>query len=173
MAGRVTTTWEINVGATYELLNGILYTTSPAGLQEFLAATVFPYIKQRAASRFRGDGDDASGQWAPLAESTRRIRESGIASGEYVGITRSRPINRRTGELEAYITNGHGTFTSTSSGSTLAYPQATTPNNMVKKVRRAQQGDARTPARPVLAVGHTDLTFVTNALYRFIVTGGK
>lgn len=164
--------FEIDLGSTYTLLNGVLYATSPAGLGNFLMRSMLPHLRRRAHDRFASEGDSASGTWAPLAASTQRIRESGIKTGEWSGITPAHPINRRTGELERYITSGIGTLATTATQSTLAYPQATHPAHLQKKIQRAQQGDSRTKARPVLAVDQADLSFAVSKLFVYIQSGG-
>lgn len=152
----------------YRLLDHLDSCFSPAGQQAFMTQSVVPYLRERAEQRFLGEGDDASGMWAPLSETTVHIRESSGYPGAH-------PINVRTGELEDYITQGAGTVTVEGSGSTaLKYPQASTPGGIKgKKLRRAQVGDSRTPARPVLAVNETDLMFVTQQLAYFIQSYGR
>jgi hypothetical protein len=56
------------------LLDRLMVTLSPEGLAAFLGSTVEPYFRKRAAIRFRDEGDDVSGKWAPLLESTKEIR---------------------------------------------------------------------------------------------------
>lgn len=140
---------------------------SPQGLSFFLMSRVGPWLKQRAANRFRSQGDDVSGKWAPLQESTIRIREShGFSAG---------PINRRTGELEAYITQSQFSVTPTAVGTALKYPSDPPRNKGVReKMKTAQQGKGhpKTVARPVLGMNERDLSYVITML-AFHVKGGR
>jgi hypothetical protein len=136
---------------------------SPVGLSLFLYGMVSPWLRERAQDRFDSEGDDASGTWAPLKESTIEFREHG-GFGEG-------PINRRTGELEAYITGGNGRVIATPLGASLAYPGTdTVSSHLVTKVKTAQQGRSfpRTVARPVLAVNESDLAYVVTQLAFFV-----
>lgn len=146
-----------------EMLNHVDSALSPVGLGLFLHGAIAPHLKRRAASRFKGEGDDAVGKWAPLEESTILIREGyGFPPG---------PINRRTGELENYIVNGGSDVKSVPGMSTLTYPD---PNkargpHLSKKVQTAQMGKPGrsgkpTPRRPVLGMNETDLAAVMTKL---------
>lgn len=61
-------------------------------------------LRNRARERFAKEGDAVSGRWARLLDSTQDIRE-------HAGYGPAHPINKRTGELENYITNGNNQFT--------------------------------------------------------------
>lgn len=142
---------------------------SPVGLAAFLHGAVTPWLKQRAANRFKGEGDDAVGKWAPLQESTLLIREGyGFGPG---------PINRRTGELENYIVGGGSDVTAVPGLATLVYPD---PNkargpHLSKKVQTAQMGKTspKTVKRPVLGMNETDLAAVMTKLAIHVRTFSK
>jgi hypothetical protein len=147
------------------LLDRLMVTLSPEGLAAFLGSTVEPYFRKRAAIRFRDEGDDVSGKWAPLLESTKEIRtQAGYGEG---------PINRRTGELEAFIEDSQSDVRVTPLGSILTMPGDTPTGELAEKVKTAQQGkdNPRTVPRPVLGMNEVDLAFVLEGLSFFIQDG--
>lgn len=147
---------------------------SAQGMLQFLGMDVTQYLRLRAKARFDNEGDDAVGRWAPLLQSTRNIRESGIARGEWPGIAPAHPINRRTGDMEQFITEGRGDVVTVNMGSALYYPQRRTPSKkgVKQKVMRAQKGDtASTVARPALGVSMTDVNDIVQSLAFFIKRG--
>jgi hypothetical protein len=146
---------------------------SPVGMAAFLGGDVTPWLRERAAHRFVQGGDDASGPWAPLRPATVEIRAGGIQRGEWPGISPTHPINKRTGLMEDFITKGAGEIVSSPGSTTLYFPkrQVGVKMGLDKKVKRAQAGDSRTKARPVLAVGEVDLVTVVQSLAYFIQRG--
>lgn len=152
------------------MLNHLDTAISPTGLMFFLTGTVGPWIRERAKDRFESEGDDVVGKWAPLAPATQEIR----SRGEWpVGPTG--PINKRTGELEAYVTGSDALVTGHSLGATLTFPGKRTSKRSIKtKMETAQKGRAkpRTPARPVLGLNEKDLSYVITML-AFHVQGGR
>lgn len=133
---------------------------SPSGLATFLGLAAGPWIKERAADRFASEGDDATGKWAPLQEATIDIREKS-------GFEGSHPINKRTGELEEYITQGQVGITSVPAVSTLTYPKnSPSTKSLREKMSTAQRGRSNptTVPRPVLALGERDLAQVVTML---------
>lgn len=139
-----------------EMLNTIDSALSPIGLAAFLHGAVGPWVKERAADRFKNEGDDVSGRWAPLQQSTVEIRENMGFEGEH-------PINKRTGELEAYITEGEIGVTTSPGLGVLKYPQNPPATASLKdKLKTAQTGRStpRTVARPVLGMNENDLSHV-------------
>lgn len=126
-------------------------------------------VRERAAQRFAGEGDDVSGKWAPLLPATQEIR----SRGEWpVGPTS--PINKRTGELEDYITKSDAQVVAHSLGATMTYPKPTTRKSISQKMKTAQQGRSipRTVPRPVLGLNERDLSAVLLGL-AFHVRGYK
>jgi hypothetical protein len=141
---------------------------SPAGMGAFLGLNVGPYLQSRARDRFQQEGDDVSGPWAPLASSTVEIRQRQGQSG-------AGPINRRTGELEAYVTEGQFRIVAHSLGATLTYP-GNTPGrqSILQKMETAQTGRVFPPTvpRPVLGMNERDLMYIVTTLAFFIERGG-
>ena len=137
------------------------------GMTSFLAATVFPYLLQRAKERFQNEGDDVVGKWVPLAPETEIIRQSQGFGGAH-------PINVRTGELERYITQGsvQASVQASPMGAFLQHPAASPSGDLKSKVKTAQQGDPKfgrgVPARPVLGMNENDLGFIMTALAFYV-----
>lgn len=136
---------------------------SPTGLTTFLDTKVDPYLRARAAARFASEGDDAVGAWQALTPTTEHFRET-------EGFPSSHPINRRTGELEAYIIGEDALVTPMGAGANLQLPGRAATGYLAEKFKTAQQGKAspRTPARPVLGLGARDRTEIMAMLMFFI-----
>lgn len=142
---------------------------SPAGLSMFLMGSVHPWIQKRAKTRFAAEGDDVSGDWLPLAQATQEIR----ANGDW-RVGPSHPINRRTGDLEDYITNANSSIMPWQGGSMLTYPDNPPVGpGLDEKMRTAQGGKdhPKTPPRPVIGLNETDLAYVMSTLSFFVETG--
>lgn len=144
-----------------EMLRRIDQSLSPVGLEFFMKQSVEPWLQSRARDRFQDEGDDAVGTWEPLKQSTVMIR--GQRYGEH-------PINRRTGELEDYITQSPGDAHELGSGAVLVYPGNKASGELLQKVETAQRGkpSPSTVPRPVLGMNETDLAFVLGGLAKFI-----
>lgn len=142
---------------------------SGMGLQIFLHGMVGPYIQKRAKERFQSEGDDVSGQWAQLLPATVAIRQQGQWA-----IGGAHPINRRSGELEAWVTDSNWLATPSPVGAILQYPRTAPKGELAKKVNTAQRGGqapgAKTPTvpRPVLGVNERDLLAVTEFLFFYL-----
>lgn len=145
------------------MLHGLDIALNPQAIAGFLLGTVDPYFRERARSRFASEGDDMSGPWAPLRESTQSFREQG-------GYGASHPINRREGELEAYIVDAPSRIPIDPMGASLIMPGDPPTGELRTKVETAQQGKAspRTVARPILGMNERDLAFVLNELAMYI-----
>lgn len=126
--------------------------SSPAGAMAFLHLTMGPYLRKRAKERFRNEGDDVTGPWAPLSAATQQIR----ASGNWP-VAPDHPINRRSGELENWVVDGGWDAYPMALGASMRYPGKQPSGNLKKKVVGAQQGEGTAPARPVLGVNEADL----------------
>ena len=141
---------------------------SPVGLTLFMHGSVEPWLERRARDRFATEGDDVTGKWKPLAQTTQEFRE-------HAGHGASHPINRRTGELEAYITGTKALVSYPGPAiTTLTYPGNPPSGPMLKrKVTTAQKGHVgpKTPPRPVLGVNERDLAYVMTQLAFFIQKG--
>jgi len=160
---------DIQVAATEAKIAKLMFALEPLALVGWMEAVVEPYIKTRAAARFKSEGDDASGKWAPLAQATIAIRTGGqIDYG-------SGPINHRTGALEDYITNSPGGYFVAEGEALMIYPgNAPSGSNetgsLEKKMIAAQQGLGTAPARPVIALSGADLAAVTTELEAYIMS---
>lgn len=132
---------------------------STVGMFTFLSGVVGPWLKERAEDRFAAEGDDVSGKWLPLEAYTEQVRAAG-------GFGAAHPINRRTGEMENYITQGGWDVVSAAGFSQLTFPGNVPNSREATKVATAQIGASypSTPARPVLGVNEVDLAFVLAAL---------
>lgn len=151
------------------MLERLEHALEPTSIAAFLGTRVDPILKSRAKSRFRGEGDDVTGAWAPLASATQSIRAS-------QGYGPSHPINVRTGEMEAYITGFRPDITiEPGVGARLDFPGGSPNQSITDKIRVAQQGASHppTPRRPVLGVNERDLELVMVALAFHIAEGGS
>jgi hypothetical protein len=138
---------------------------NPVAVLGFLQGEVGPYLAQRAASRFAGEGDDVVGRWKPLSDATQEWRRKGREQGQWE-VGDAHPINVRTHELEDYITGGAGEAYPLGSGAALAFPSRNPPKSrgLQEKMKTAQVGRKRTPARPVIGLNEQDLLFVLTGL---------
>lgn len=158
-----------DIAGVQAMLNQIDSALSPAGLALFLFGPVQHWVKSRSAARFGSEGDDVTGGWAPLKVSTIEIREhQGFGAG---------PINRRTGELERYITQSTGAITSVPGMSTFVYPGDAAESHLATKVATAQKGKVSplTKPRPVLGMNERDLASIMTSLAFHVKTyqGGR
>lgn len=131
--------------------------------------SVGEYLQSRARSRFASEGDDVSGAWHPLSDVTQHFRET-------QGFPASHPINKRTGDLEVYITQSSYSVTPNPLGATTTYPSggAKTQGWLREKIKTAQTGKASpaTEARPVLGMNERDLLYVM-ITFAFLVQTGR
>lgn len=133
-----------------------------AGLAAFMQGFAAPILQDRASARFDGDGDEASGQWAPLRDSTIARRES---KGQ-VPIK----INERTGQMRAWVESANGRIVATVASAALEWPGTPSNRTIGRKLKVAQQGlsDPYTPARPVVAIDSGDLLTILTAMEAWI-----
>lgn len=139
------------------------------GLLTFLGTTVAPYLRERAEERFAMEGDDVTGPWAPLSDVTVAIREG-------TGFPGAHPINRRTGELEEWVTQGnYFAYPVAPNTAAMRFPGTQPSASVARKYQTAQRGKTSptTPPRPVLGVNEKDLLFVTAALHAAIEVAGR
>lgn len=148
--------WSVDDSDVVQAMERLINLLSPEGASAFLAAEMGPYLSKRAKQRFANEGDDAVGQWLPLAPATQAIREA-----SNYPVAGDHPINRRSGELEDWVVGGGWNAYPTGLGASMQYPSRAPSGELRKKVETAQKGKAypRTPARPVLAVSETDMIF--------------
>jgi hypothetical protein len=145
-----------NERGVQQMLNSIDSALSPVGLAAFLYGAVGPWVKERAADRFQQEGDDVSGKWAPLQQTTIDIREHSGFEGPH-------PINVRTHELENYITQGDIGVTTSPGYGIMRYPQNPPKSKGLREKVKTAQGGRTTPptvARPVLGLNERDLAQV-------------
>ena len=160
-----------NDAGVQRMLEALDTALNPIAVAGFLGAVVDPYIRGRAADRFASEGDGASGQWAPLSPATQEIRDQ-------MGYGASHPINRREGELEEFITQRKGGTTVAPYGASIRFPASSPGGELRDKFEHAQAGGVSDsgksfPARPVLAMDESDLTFVMLSLAEHIERTGK
>lgn len=159
----------LNDESLESMLKRTIEATSPAGAAVFLSGVMDPYLKERAKRRFRMEGDEASGPWMPLSETTHAFRES-------QGFPPDHPINHRTGALERYVTGGSPAAAKPiPGGAMVTFPSRRATGETAAKLRTAQEGKLRprTPARPVLAFDSTDYAFGHTALETYIKSAAK
>lgn len=141
-------------------IDKMLIALSLEGLSAFLGGVMGPYLQKRASDRFKEERDPEGKKWAPLAEPTVAIREAGPwpVGGEH-------PINRRSGELEEWVTNGNYVPYGHNLGASMRYPSKPPSGTLKDKVQTAQQGtdSPRTPPRPVIGVNEEDMMFFVAA----------
>jgi hypothetical protein len=162
--------WAIHDRDVVEAVTKMELLLSAEGLMTFLSTSVGPYLRERAQDRFANEGDDVTGPWAPLHPATVAIRESlpYQIGGEH-------PINRRSGELENWVTQGNYFPYPLAGGAALQYPKGKPTGELYDKVKTAQQGkpEANTVARPVIGVNEKDLLFVMAALAAAVEVAAK
>lgn len=145
-----------------QMLTRFDHVLSPINLSEFLRRYADPWFTGRALSRFRNEGDDVVGKWAPLKPYTVDARESAGFPGQH-------PINHRTGEMERYIASGARTFTVGAQQASMRLPGKGNAN-FNKKLEVAQHGTPypATVARPVLGMNERDLSVMLQSLSLWI-----
>lgn len=161
--------FEIDTSDVQELLENLDTAHSPTALAAFMRGTVGEYLQQRAKNRFRQEGDDVSGPWAPLSGTTEQFRAS-------AGYPPDHPINHRTGRLEHYITGTKvGAAATATGGAILTFPASPPRGETAQKLATAQFGKTRprTPPRPVLGINEADVTFATLALHHYIENAAR
>lgn len=138
-------------------LGRIATALSPLGMIPFMETVIAPQLSRRAKARFAGEGDGAvGGKWSPLKPATIDIRfKLGFPAG---------PINHRTGELEDWVVNGGQDAYPVGRDTTMQFPGKPISGDLYRKVSRAQRGDGKTIARPVLGVDEADLVFLQTRL---------
>jgi hypothetical protein len=142
-----------------QLIGAVDQATSPESLAMFLSEEAQPYFAAEIIDRFAVEGDEKSGDWAPLSEATESIRAS-------LGFPASDPINERTGDLLRLVAENYEIEPGLT-GAVLQIPGESAMNqcDLRDKLTTAQLGSASnpipnfgpTPPRPVLAVDPSDL----------------
>lgn len=150
----------VKAEAMLDRLAGLL---SPVMLATFLGGPVVEHFQDKFNRFFNQQGTDAA-PWQPLSEVTIADREAqGFGPG---------PINERTGELRAFVTDSPGTIRVLETLAVLTFPGPTPNGELGKKVRTAQQGGSfkghSVPARPVMDADESDMLYVMSALAFFL-----
>lgn len=143
----------------HAMINALSGALAPAKLGRFATDRIVPWLERRAIGRFANEGDDAVGGWAPLMKRTQDIRSQ-------LGFGAEHPINRRTGELEEFITTGGADIMAAEDGLVVQFPRAPSNGELYTKLATAQMGksDPRTLPRPVVGLSATDLGYVLTEL---------
>lgn len=153
--------WSVHDADVRRAIRNLEFLVGSDGLASFLGLTVGPYLRERTQNRFANEGDDVTGPWQPLHPATVAIREASMYNigGEH-------PINRRSGELEDWVTQGNYFPYPTGFGASMQYPSKEPAGKLREKMETAQRGSKspNTPPRPVLGVNEKDLLFVVTAL---------
>lgn len=149
------------------LLTRMDITLSPQGLAAFLTETGTYAIQSAGRDLFQDEGGPSvGGAWAPLAPSTQEIRSS-------QGYGAAHPINRRTGDLEDFITNSSGRIEVDPTGATLTYPGGQATGDLQDALQMAQAGGVsdsgkKISARPVLAASPVMMSEIVMEMMFFI-----
>lgn len=142
----------VEASSVEALLSAASFALGPESMSGWLGGPMRESLQGRAQERFAVEGTD-DGPWAPLADATLSWRASyGFGPG---------PINRRTGELERFITGAPGSVTPHPGGATLSFPGSEPTGELGRKVRVAQGYEEANdiPARHVVGLGLPDLEF--------------
>lgn len=167
---------EANADEVHRMLNSVHSAVDTEAMTDFLTQDVNEHLVDRILARFQYEGDVASGDWKPLAESTQQIRRE-------LGYPASGPVNERTTDMETFLLSGTFDMLLDGVGATLIVPGPINDPVLEKKIRTAQEGSndnplpgtGPTPPRPVLALDDQDVVEIMSLLQVFIVgriTGG-
>ena len=163
----VTTDWDAY--RSEAMLNSVMRAVGPTSLLSWLSGPADGYMTDEIVDRFAYEGDDKSGDWLPLTESTRRIRED-------LGFPGSNPINERTGGLLDFVMHSRD-YISGSNWAGMEIPGDPGQVDLERKLLHAQRGatenprfpGAITPPRPVLAVDESDMESLLKILEMHIM----
>ncbi len=155
------------------LLDTFEDSVTPISLERLLSGGVADALRYRAQNRFTSEGDGASGKWAALRPATEDIRE-------FLGYPRAHPINKRSGELRKFIGQSKGSAVTMPDGAAMIWPELSRSGDIEDKLEVAQRGsprganpwflNARTPARPVVALDQVDVALVLVAVSTHLET---
>lgn len=151
----------INMGRVSKILDSTDANISPIGLAGYLGTVVSPHLAREAKSRFQTKGDNASGTWAPLAQSTQEIRAN-------LGFTPD-DINVRTGRMRDYMTNPSPVLAHDFLSTSMEWP-GTPGANLGRRLAQAA-GRGRGPARHVVAYDMNTVAFILRSLESWAVFG--
>lgn len=161
---QVTITYHVDAVAAQAMLTRLEQKMLPPSMIAFMQSTVVPYIHQRTAARFAGEGDDVVGKWSPLKVETETIR---LKHG-YPG---AHPINVRTGQMRNAVTGSFGDVISAGGVTDLEFPNTVNiAGQLARKIMTAQMGSSfpPTPARPILGFNENDSIALTALLAGYL-----
>lgn len=168
MARYASFSYSNDFGDVFEKLHRMQHALTGEEVAEWLSHEVFPFFREKALNRFETGGDEATGKWPSLRESTQHRRQ-------YYGYGASGPMNQRTGGLHEYIEGATPQVLIQAEGAVMQYP-GTLPGDQAtsEKFTTAQRGNTktRTPPRPVVAVSPEDWAYVRTRLESHIMRGG-
>jgi hypothetical protein len=160
---------EVDAAAVERSVGNLTRRLAPAGLRVWLRGGARPILRDRIATRFENEGDDAAGKWADLAAATGAFRSR-------QGFPAFHPINVRTGRLK-WFTLLTFRLRSEATGAILSIPGDGDPLS-IKKLRMAQRGGVSPkakrgggvaiPARPVVALSGVDQRLLFASLKEFL-----
>jgi len=130
---------------------------APPAIAGWMQSSVTTILRVRAAERFSEEGDSASGKWAQLSPVTVKIRQA-------MGVGGAHPINVRSGGLRAFVIGANADIASSEGGVLFNWPDTPPKGKLSDKLDTAQHGNARAPARPVIAVDETDAELIAKSL---------
>lgn len=136
----------------------------------WLGVEVTQYLQHRADTRFRREGKQAGETpWKPLAEQTREERR-------LLGFGGAHPINKRTGEMEEWVTTADSRVSGASGDMLLEWPGNMPEGELFTKIETAQKGrkksNSYTPARPVIRFSEIDFAHLMSQLALQMKPGG-
>lgn len=145
----------------YENLRELEFVLGREFASWFLGVEMTQYLQRRAELRFRKEGAlPGEKGWKNLAEFT-------VAERESLGYPGAHPINRRTGELEEWVTNANATVRGAEGLMELEWPgNMPSDSETREKFETAQRGKTSprfTPARPVVRLSAVDMVHVMAA----------
>ena len=118
-----------------------------------------PYLRERARKRFASEGDDASGPWEPLADSTLK-RKSGNR------------ILRDTGKFYRYVTNTTSGVSRMDGGIEAVFPKRQPTGDHNQKILGfTQEGTRNQPSREVIASSEVDTQALMQLLEEYAISG--
>ncbi len=158
----------VNSREVERMLEKVQDSLSPTGLDSFFNQRLAPFFRRRVSDRFAGEGDDASGEWAPLSNATVKIRES-------MGYPGAHPINVRSGSMKEFLEKAQGQTFPSEGATTFVFPGRSPGGKISERILNAQTGEngreKKNPVRPVLAVNPVDLEYAMYALMGYIEDG--
>lgn len=166
MTSPVSITFEVDAKDVNARLAKFQDNTEAPRLPHFIQDDLAAFLQLRAEERFKNEGDDAVGAWAPLSAATENIRAS-------KGFSSAHPINKRTGDLERFVTGSRGKLTSEGGGFGITFPDDPPSGDLSQKMITAQIGrpNPRSPARPVVGLSQVDEEGIMDLLSEYITKG--